>query len=133
MATGSFELKAVDMQIVEKLQVLPLHKRTESVTGDNKIPQHGVGSGNLHKHPQPASTLVLLQTVISHKLLYCSDCRSRTSKLLLELLISSACLPCAGGARVNTLLFLIKLLLPGSRQGSNGWREYFPSLTLSLG
>lgn len=39
------------MQIVEKLQVLPLPKRTESVTGDNQIPQHGAGSGNLHKSP----------------------------------------------------------------------------------
>lgn len=42
------------------------------------------------------STLVLLQTVISHKLvLHCSGCTSRTSKLLLELLISFGCLPCA--------------------------------------
>lgn len=66
------------MQIVEKLQVLPLPKRTESVTGDNKIPQHGVGSGNLHKLPQPAPTLVLLRTVISHQLvLYCNGSRSQ--------------------------------------------------------
>lgn len=73
------------------------------------------------------STLVLLQTVISHKLVrYCSGCGNWTSKLLLELLISSGRLPC-----VNKL-FLINLLLQGSRQGSDGWREYFPSLTLVL-
>lgn len=47
-------------------------------------------------NPTNPSTLVLLQTVISHKLvLHCSGCTSRTSKLLLELLISFGCLPCA--------------------------------------
>lgn len=51
LATGSFGLRAVDKQIVEKLQVLPLPKRTESVTGDNETPQHRADSGNLHKPP----------------------------------------------------------------------------------
>lgn len=125
LATGSFGLKATDKQIVEKLQVLSLPKRTESVTGNSEIPQHGAMGISINPPTSP-STLILLQTILSHKLfIYCSGCRNQVSKLLLELLISSGCLPCAWGICVNKLIFFINLLLQGSRIK---WVEWIFSL-----